>query len=257
MTKKRENLVEIPTEKDIKSMRFAKRLIATSLPVENTLAEDYLRRHRKISAPHIPSSFRFHPALKEPETGQKLPALLVNATNKKGETEAVQAIFLDPQTANKADLAITKRTYGRMRFGATVEVNSGPGKKLIAEGPETGLSLLSAFPNQPIEVALSVSNFKNANITRDQSAVFCCDNDTKDSHSERVVNSIVDHFKSQNCHIEKVQPEEEKTDFNDLLKNGGIEAIHTCFEGVDLGIKTEPKIALKNPQKSTFEDLHF
>ena len=80
-------------------------------PIAGTLAERYLREHRGITGT-IPATYRYHPALYHGETKQKLPALVVIAKNSDKETQAVQAIFLDKFTANKAKLNSPKLTYG-------------------------------------------------------------------------------------------------------------------------------------------------
>ena len=73
--------------------------------------------------------------------------------------EWVQTIDLNTNTANKADITVNKRTYGRLRFGAGIDLNRNiTGHVYIAEGPETALNIQSAMPNAHVIAALSVSN---------------------------------------------------------------------------------------------------
>ena len=74
--------------------------------------------------------------------GHPCPAMLVIARNKSGQIQAVQATYLDNETAQKIDKSIVKiqkQTFGVLH-GAAVSI---PGEKgaptLIAEGTETGL----------------------------------------------------------------------------------------------------------------------
>ncbi|MCZ6763350.1 MAG: virulence-associated protein E, partial [Alphaproteobacteria bacterium] len=63
-----------------------------SRPAENTPVEQYLHS-RGITTP-IPATVRFHPALKHPDTGLHLPALVAAVANAARKVTGIQRIFL-------------------------------------------------------------------------------------------------------------------------------------------------------------------
>ena len=125
-----------PTPDEKERMQKARRLFQTAQPITGTLAERYLREHRGITAP-LPASLRFHPACFDGETQQRLPALILAATNNQHRLEAIQTIYLDPLTAKKANVPTPKRTRGCMRLGSGVRCTDITGPHVyLAEGPE-------------------------------------------------------------------------------------------------------------------------
>lgn len=106
-------------------------------PIENTLAERYVRDTRNIRGPL--SDLRFH--LRCPKGQGALatfePALLV-AMRRQGEIEAIQRIFLDPVTANYTE----KRVLGAAIGAAWT--NGSPARTIgICEGFETAAAYIS------------------------------------------------------------------------------------------------------------------
>ena len=272
---------DVPDEEDKKKMRQAKSLAMGSQKIEGTLAETYLKKHRKIEG-KLPSSYRYHPAVFEPETKKKLPALLVLATNKTKEIEAVQTIYLDEKTANKADLLVKKRTFGRVRFGASVCLNQGKNanETYIVEGPETGLSILETKPDATIKVSLSQSNMAKvahelSSETEGQKIVLCLDNDEDKKKNAVLIckNNFKDKLKTINekHQISIIAPEKSGHDFNDVLVKEGLGSLknalknqHKLFdskEKMDINnakIHQETKnIVLKNHQNKQLNDLEL
>ncbi|CUJ95572.1 conjugative transfer relaxase protein TraI [Ruegeria denitrificans] len=126
-------------------------------PVCGTPGETYLRK-RGITCP-LPSSLRYldrcwHPAAKQ------VPALIgyVGGT----DTFAVHRTYLRIDGAGKTDLSPSKAMLGATKGGA-VQLSNAPGRLVVTEGIETGLSLLSGLMHGPIEVwaALSASGMKS------------------------------------------------------------------------------------------------
>ena len=62
---------------------------------------------------HFPESVRFHPGIYSRKNEAAYPALLVVAKDSADKVQAVQAIFLDRETAQKADVPVKKQTWGR------------------------------------------------------------------------------------------------------------------------------------------------
>ena len=222
------------SQDDHKAIARAQKLEKESLPIQGTLAERYLREHRAIQC-ELPDTFRYHPKVAyyhiNEETGkikkkEFFPALICVAKDQTQQTQAVQVIYLDPKTANKAHLDIPKRTYGRVSLGSAVTINPGQSNVLIAEGPETGLSLAQAYPDATVMVALSASNFNNVKLLPEQKTLtICMDNDGHNPMSQNAVTTAAKTHTEQGCTVYLAQPNEIKQDFNDVLKQQGTEAI--------------------------------
>ncbi len=126
-------------------------------PVCSTLGETYLR-NRGITCP-LPASLRYldtcwHPAAK------RIPALVgyIGGT----DAFAVHRTYLRIGGNGKTDLSPSKAMLGATKGGA-VQLSEAPGRLVVTEGIETGLSLLSGLLDGPATVwaALSASGMKS------------------------------------------------------------------------------------------------
>lgn len=217
---------------DKKSIARAKRLESSSLPIEGSLAERYLREHRGIQGKLSPS-FRYHPKVAYYHADKRVeyfPAMLAIAKDTQQKTFATQVVYLDPKTANKADVLIQKRTYGRISLGAAVAINPGQTKVYLAEGPETGLSVAEAYPDGTVLIALSASNFKNVKLSpKQKEVIICMDNDGNNASSQKAVVAAAKNFIEQGHAVYLSIPDTVK-DFNDVLKLEGKEAIRVKID---------------------------
>ncbi|CAM4429968.1 MAG: hypothetical protein LEGION0398_MBIBDBAK_01334 [Legionellaceae bacterium] len=133
-------------------------------------------------------------------------------------------IFLQPSIAQ------SKNFCDRTIKGAIVTIQEGKSKDsptLIAEGIETALSLKMANKDAYIKTTLGVSN--HLNIPQSQiskTAVFCLDNDGAKSMSEITAFKGMQRLKDAGITVFYNQPDKIKTDYNDVLKQKGIDAIH-------------------------------
>lgn len=200
----------------------------SSLPIEGTLGEIYLREHRNIKG-KLPSSLRFHPALYDYETRKNYPGLIAISKNISGKVQAVQATYLDSKTAKKAAVSNAKKTYGVLNIGnPIVIINRGLNKEhiVVAEGVETALSIKEANPALTIYATLGSSNFKHIPLTKEtKSVLFCADNDGVNSSSQKVLRQASEVLSLKGIDAWQIIPKQIKQDFNDVLKNEGVEAI--------------------------------
>jgi len=126
----------------------AKRVWAEAVPIAGTLAETYLRG-RGISCA-LPDSLRFHPRCYHGPSQSALPAMIALVTG--GEGFAIHRTFLRADGSGKAGLPDgDKMMLGRVCGGA-VKLSDGPGRVVISEGIESGLSLLSGLLDGPMIV---------------------------------------------------------------------------------------------------------
>ncbi|CAN5419829.1 hypothetical protein BH10PSE19_BH10PSE19_00020 [soil metagenome] len=219
--------------KQQKSVQHARRLARQSQSLAGTLAERYLREHRGIHLDKWPSSFRFHPAIRSGINDTVKPALLIVAKDEQNKVQAVQAIFLDEKTGNKANVNVKKQTWGLPSSGAMADIPSVQkgGPVYLAEGPETALSIRAAIPQANVKVTLGKSNFKHLDPkTAGAHVVLCLDNDGDKPKGEKLIIEAADKLLEHGKHIWIAKPNEIGKDYNDLLKEQGAEAIRSNIE---------------------------
>lgn len=126
-------------------------------PIHGTPGETYLRR-RGITRP-LPDSLRYQAACWHP-MAKRIPALVGYVGG--SETFAVHRTYLRMDGIGKTDLSPGKAMLGATRGGA-VHLSDAPGRLVVTEGIETGLSLLSGLLAGPATVwaALSASGMKS------------------------------------------------------------------------------------------------
>ncbi len=129
---------------EAKRVALASRIAAACVPLPGTLGEVYLKQSRGIPTPAAgwPAAIQLHPAYR---------ALVAIATAPDGTVRAVQRVHLGEDAAKVGDderaarnLPAVKVTNG-VTLGAAVRLPGDPaGPLLIAEGPETGLSVYTS-----------------------------------------------------------------------------------------------------------------
>ncbi len=243
--------VQKPVEKapeESRSAIYAKQLVAESKPIEGTLVETYLKETRRIE--HVAGSdLRYHPHV---STGNKTfsPAMLAVVKDADGVVKCVQATYLDPETKAKANLDIKKRTYGSPKGGAIIQDSKDPNKlSILAEGVETAMSLRDVMPNDQIITTLGKSNYKNVDpAILGKTVVICLDNDGKDPTKDPVITKAVEQFQAAGKEVIVTMPKEIGADFNDVLKQGGRDAVTTLLKQ-----DFERNAVIKNPMEALKE----
>ena len=232
-------------ERQVKMRSFAQKLVQESVPVKGTLAESYLKHHRGITV--LPENLRFHSGIYSKFNKAQYPALLVPVYNQQHEVQAVQAIFLDPNTAAKASVPVPKQTWGSIA-GQVATLNPQSTVKDIcfyAEGLETGLSILQALPNARVNVSCGGENLKNLAIMADLNVkhhVLCLDNDPDNEKTRKTIIAGAESLKKLGKTVWFAQPPLpdlplKKCDFNDVLKVRGKHALLDMIKCASTDIK--------------------
>jgi conjugative transfer relaxase protein TraI len=221
------------TPEQQRSLRYARQLARESQPVSGTLAEQYLREHRGITLETFPDNVRFHPGIYSRRNEASHPALLVVAKDNANKVQAVQAIFLDKYTAQKADVSVKKQTWGRPSQGSVslVKSSASAGVTYLAEGPETALSVYTALNGADVRITLGKSNFKNIDPkTTSQNIVLCLDNDGQNPHSDQLIHMAASKLQEQGKQVWIAQPKMEGQDYNDVLIQQGQAAVKSAMQ---------------------------
>lgn len=218
-------------------------------PITGTLGEKYLREFRHISGDL--SSFRFHPRIKDPETKQYYPGIVVAAANQHRELRATQTILLGPD-GNKAKaehgLNVIKRSRGVVKGAAALihkGKTEGQQQVVIAEGPETAASLITALPDAHIYVTLgNISNAKELHWLSSKHGTkqfyFAADNDGIHGQTIHKIKNVAATLKYQHdidCYLAKPslpsKALDAKIDFNDVLIAQGEAGVKKQVEHFD------------------------
>eukprot|EP00092_Neocalanus_flemingeri_P034543 GFUD01037566.1.p1 GENE.GFUD01037566.1~~GFUD01037566.1.p1 ORF type:complete len:399 (+),score=89.26 GFUD01037566.1:60-1256(+) len=219
---------------------YTRQLFSELLPLEGSIAEDYLQMHRKVQL--ISSkNLKFHPNVSSKASFggylKNLPALVSIASHPRSETVNLQITYLDPITKNKhADVAIPKRTLGSFfdpEGFHSCEISESIHHKftLICEGVETALSVLQAFPEDHIIATLGKHNFSRVDPDiLNQKIVLVFDNDGFDIKDDKVFNTASKRFVEAGKDVYIVLPPLleglDKTDMNDILVHLGEEGVY-------------------------------
>ena len=128
-------------------IELARRCWSEAGPIAGTLAERYLRA-RGITCP-LPPTLRFHPNCWHGPTATKVPAMAAAVVIDRMLVGVHRTYLAEPGV--KAFGNGAKMMLGRCAGGA-VRLSDGLGTLLVAEGIETGLSLLSGITDTRLRV---------------------------------------------------------------------------------------------------------
>ncbi|HDV5785636.1 TPA: conjugative transfer relaxase/helicase TraI [Legionella pneumophila] len=255
----------------------AKSIWEGSVPIQGTLAETYLKKHRGIEQCNQ-LNVRFWPKgakwINCDEEGRlvekinQIPALIVPAHNAHHQLTGVQRIYLDVHTGGKNQLMDNpKLSKGIIEGSAAILQKGMKGASVyLCEGPETAASLTEAFPSATVIASLGISNIKNmAQLIQQihgKEVIIAADYDGEQSRTSLMVTEAIDALKRQGIDVKIVSPEPiktlTKTDWNDVLIHQGKESIKVQLTGV----KTVNKVVLLdinstlNPDKKIAHEEH-
>jgi Ti-type conjugative transfer relaxase TraA len=225
---------------DQKRIEKAQALWKRGKSINGTLAERYLRDHRKIEG-DISHDLKYLPQFRDSHSGNNYPCLMAAARSTEGNITAVQLTFLDPQTASKANIETPKKSYGLLKgsFVTLQEARSLEGGKpaetsnllFIAEGVETALSLKSAGLKGTIKASLGLSNMKRlVPENHHMRIIICADHDAFDSPATQSLEKSIIALKEKRFSVTVVKSDKLHEDFNDVLKREGPQKVKEIIE---------------------------
>ena len=189
-------------------------------------------------------------------TGKNFPALVAFARDGEGNITGGQKILLDKKTSTKANIDISKRSFGKIS-GSFVEVGQAKNSDItiIAEGLETALSIKEAQIDGKILSSLGISNIKNYSPSRGEKIIIAADNDGENSLTNRITLEAKKSLEGKGAFVEIVQPKQQG-DFNDVLRRDGITSINKIFSSViEKDVEKEAKRQIefkKTEEKESF-----
>jgi len=225
-----ERLAKAEAERlDDERRRIAKaaRIWARTLPIEGTVGERYLREARKIPVSTWPDCVRFDPLER---------AVVVSATDENGELRAVQLVRLTKagEKIPEGGAKLLKESRGVFAGAAVRLPGAKQGPVLLAEGPETGLSV---WASTGYETWIALGQLSKLDPPRSRIAILCRDDDdpkkTRGGRAGSLTKSIKE-WRAEGLDIREAYPwplrRRDKSDFNDLIKELGAESVRARIE---------------------------
>jgi Ti-type conjugative transfer relaxase TraA len=219
-----------------------------TVSVDGTLAARYFSEHRGVESldgmeirfwPKDVSWVECDAEGARIERLNKIPAAVIAARNAQGQVVSVQRIYLDENTAGKNTyLQNAKLTKGSNKGAPGVIQTGQPGGTLyLAEGPETAASIASLNKHVTVLTSFSVSNIANmAEVIKTYApdkVIIAADNDGLDSSTRLTTEKACETLKNQGIDARIAYPpllaDKNKTDWNDVLVNGGMDALSKAF----------------------------
>jgi len=212
------------------------------LPIDGTIAEDYLKDHRKIQMTEKnPDTLKFHPNLNtRSSTGEflhNIPGLVVLASHPQSKKNNIQMTYLDPTTGKKhPGVALSRRIIGSFSDPAGYhycEISKTLGRDFtfVAEGVETALSIYEAFQSDHVIATLGKHNFAriDPNVMNDK-VVLVFDNDGNNVWEDKILLKATKRLMIEGKHVFIVFPPAieglEKTDMNDFMIALGVNGVY-------------------------------
>ena len=209
----------------------ARRLLVTSHPVVDTIAETYLRTRGVAVTPDL-RALRFHPRcfyrITDAVTGanryEVWPVLLAIVTDVAGKVTGVHRTWLDPSGHDKAPVSPQRRALGQLlghgvRFGAADDIMAA------GEGLETVLSVRTILPAMPMAAALSANHLAAFRLPSGLQRLYVVrDNDPAGQRAAQELSLL-----AQDAGIEARPLTPSLKDFNDDLRHLGTDALRAAL----------------------------
>ena len=232
--KPRQSINKGETAHQKKMLRKAKELYDRSKPLRGTPAEKYLKKHRGITnTKNI--ELRSLDKIETYHGGKRtyVPALLATIFDDKGNVSSVQFIKINPRTYSKDKRSdIPKMTNGAFKgYGCELNKKHDNGTIYVAEGVETGLSILEVKPDARVIVTFGVSNYKNLKLDKlGKDICFCLDNDGDATFKNENILSGIKAAQKHGKNVSYIRPQTQGHDLNDTLIHGGKSALSATIE---------------------------
>ncbi len=226
-----------PPSKEKDSAREIDIILSRLEPIPGSLAETYLRG-RSLAVPDC-SDLKFHPDLVHWELKAGFPALVGLVRNARNEVVALQRIYLGTDGATKAAVTSPRKMLGKVA-GSAVRLGAigADGRLALCEGIETGLAVMTAVPGLPVWATLSTSHLEQVVLPPEaREILILADNDSSGA-GNRAAEATASKCRIEGRKVAIGMPPEPDTDFNDLLRHEGPDAVAALVRAA-LGNLTE------------------
>ena len=196
----------------------AERIWQEAQPIAGTAAAAYLRaRGINCALPHV---LRFHGACFHGPTAQRFPAMVAAV---EGGSFAVHRTYLRPDGSGKAGLEGGDKLMLGATAGGAVRLTDGPGRLVVAEGIESGLSLACGLLDGPATIwaGLSTSGLRGLHLPAQPGLLtIACDGDTP---GRAAAHALAERASALGWQVDICDPGD-GADFNDILTGKAVAA---------------------------------
>jgi hypothetical protein len=234
-------------------LELAHRLWNEAVPAAGTDAEVYLRG-RSITAGF--EWVRFHTRVPvtraDKDSGHPPhPAALFRASN-----GALQAVFLKGRE-KASHLAVRKMTIGPIA-GHFVLLQEGDGLLILAEGPETALSIVSAGVPGTVAAVLGSSNFRAvATASTEPRLLLVGDGDKRDAPARQKLREAAQVSAACGKTVHMLELPQDGRDLNDILQRAGPTEVRRLIEEVLATPWTDPEPSGTVPETLGDEPVEY
>jgi putative DNA primase/helicase len=250
----------------------AQRLWLRTVPAPN-LVDQYLGRVRGVPRPATgwPDAARFLPdrtvtLTEEGPNGRELRrtvatagALVLAATLADGTLRGCQRVYLTAEADNlrRSDGGKVKLTLGALEGAAARLPGLTDGPLLLAEGPETGLSVWAATGH---ETHVALGSLGNLRPPPGRRIVLCRDDDPQHSPADRALCRTVEAWREAGIDVAIATPWTERrgdgSDFNDTIRTGGVDAVRArIMAALDPGPKPPHRVPVKEGRQAVKDEV--
>ena len=202
---------------------------ARGVSLGGTTGEGYLAG-RGLQVPDTPDLL-FHPDLTYWDTRTGYAALIAIVRDVAGEQIAIHRTYLAPDGSGKADVPKPRMMLGSVAGGAVRLGNVGEqGVVGLAEGIETGLSVMQACPALPVWAALSSGNMEQVVLPPEIARVVLLADHDGEGVGLKVAERAAGRFHAEGRRVWIAHPPDAGDDFNDLLLKGGADRVRQIVE---------------------------
>jgi putative DNA primase/helicase len=229
-------------------------ILSRTEPVPGSRAETYLRS-RGLTAPQTPDLL-FHLDVTYWDTKTGHPAMIAIVRDVSGERTAIHRTYLQPDGSGKADVKKPRMMLGPVA-GNTVHLGeiSEAGVIGIAEGIETGLSVMTACPDLPVWAALSAGNMAKVRLPPEAARIILlADHDTSKA-GIRAARKAAQRFVLEGRKVWIATPSKAGEDFNDLLMRDGPDAVAAIVNQAEE--VQAPKARAETPASGKAKTLYY
>lgn len=213
-----------------KNRRRAHQLYLSAVPIEDTIAETYLKSRAidlRAAGLEIPGSLRFHPEVYCTEKRAKLPAMVATIVGLDGLHRGTHRTWLQADGSGKALLVEAKKSYGKY-WGGFIPLWKGkhkcamkdlpPGTKIyVSEGIEDGLSWALALPEERVIAAVALGNIGALELPPKCPVYILGQRDEKQRAIEAFGKAVED-LQARGYAVFLVFPPKGVKDYNDVLR---------------------------------------
>jgi putative DNA primase/helicase len=204
-------------------------ILARAAPLAGTAGETYLAS-RGLRLPETPDLL-FHPDLTYWDTRTGYPALIAIVRDAAGEQIAIHRTYLALDGSGKGDVPKPRMMLGSTAGGAVrlghVREHGVVG---LAEGIETGLSVMQACPALPVWATLSSGNLEQVVLTPEVRHVVIVADHDGEGVGLKVAERAAGRFDAEGRRVWIAHPPDAGDDFNDLLLKKGSHAVRRVVE---------------------------